>query len=89
MTHTPRFPFEKKVNEDNLMEVLRWIRDLRKKALFRKMEPWTVRQGLVMALEFDTESALERGISKGTLDRFDNMIKEDLKKWFKTSKKKY
>jgi len=41
-----------------------------------------------MALEFDTESAIERGIPRENLEKFDNKIREDLKNWFHTSKKK-
>ena len=67
------------VRDKDLIGAMRWIRDLRAWAYHNHIDPWAVRQALIMALEADTDAALRRGISKADLDRFDSLAKTEIK----------
>jgi len=68
------------VDEEDLVKVLRWVREMRRWALYEKIDPWAFRQALLIALEFDTEAALERGVTKNHLKKFDMLAKWEAKK---------
>ena len=71
------------VSEKDLVGAMRWIRELRKWALVNDTDPWAVRQAILMALEMDTEAALQRGVKLQALQRFDEIVKADIKEWLK------
>jgi len=71
------------VSEDELVQVLCWVRNLRKWAVRTQIDPWAIRQGLVMALEMDTAAALKRGIKPEDLQNFDQVVRQDIKAWIK------
>jgi len=61
------------------------LRDLRLWAVINDIDPWAVRQMLVIALEMDTKAALDRGIKREDLENFDKLVKEDVQKWMSSS----
>jgi len=63
------------------MPVLQAIRNLRAWAIREHIDPWALRQGLLVALEMDTAAALARGVSKAALDAFDVEAKKDIRAW--------
>jgi len=69
------------VNERNLFAVLKWLRDLRARAIKHKIDPWAFRQALVMILELDTVAALGRGVTAETLAAFDATVRGDSREW--------
>jgi len=69
------------VSELDLIKVLEWIRGLRAWAVKNDIDPWALRQGLVIALEMDTYCFLERGISLEDLKKFDRKVSYDAKMW--------
>jgi len=71
------------VNVDELSGALRWIRALRQWAVRRHVDPWAVREALLIALSMDTEASLERGIPREDLARFDDAVNKDVKRWVK------
>jgi len=73
-----------RISEEELLPVLVAIRNLRAWAVRENVDPWTLRQGLIIALELDTAAALRRGIPKVTLDAFDAEAKEDAQRWIST-----
>ena len=62
------------VKERDLYQVLVWLRDLRLRAVKKKIDPWALRQGLLMVLYLDTVAALERGIPRENLQAFDDLV---------------
>jgi len=64
-----------------LLEVLKRIRDLRRWAALEHVDPWAVRQGLIIALALDTEAARRRGISREDLEAFDREAQQDASEW--------
>lgn len=58
--------------------VLSGIRELRKLAILKKIDPWAFRQALIMTLEMDTDAAMKRGIKKQELDIFDDRVRVDV-----------
>ena len=71
------------VSERDLVTCMRFIRDMRAHAVINNVDPWAVRQALILALEIDTATALKRGIKPEELRRFDTFIKKDVKTWLK------
>ena len=69
------------VTEDELMPVLAKVRDLRTWAIRRKIDTWTLRQGLLIALEIDTQCALQAGVSIADLTGFDDEVRKDIRAW--------
>jgi len=69
------------VPEQDLMRVLVKVRDLRAYAVRGGLDPWAVRQGLLIALELDTAAALERGVPRQNLEKFDQVAKADTQAW--------
>jgi hypothetical protein len=73
------------VNKEHLKACLLKLRDLRLWAVTNNIDPWAVRQTLVIALEIDTKAALDRGIKREDLENFDKLVKEDVQKWMASS----
>lgn len=71
------------VRERDLTTCMVYIRDMRAHAVINNVDPWAVRQALVLALEMDTAAALERGVKPEELRRFDTFIKKDVRAWLK------
>lgn len=71
------------VKEQDLLQVLKWLRDLRFQAIKKRLDPWAVRQGLLLILNIDTKAALERGISMEQLEDFDRLVEAgiDTRAW--------
>jgi hypothetical protein len=73
-----------RVREEDLKWALGRLRDLRAHAIRRGIDPWAIRQALLIAIEFDTQAALERGISLEELYTFDQIVKRDTGLWIQT-----
>jgi len=69
------------VSELDLVKVLEWIKGLREWAVRNDIDPWAVRQGLIIALEMDTYLILDRGIPLEHLKNFDKKTSYDAKMW--------
>jgi len=68
------------VKERDLLQVLKWLRDLRLMAVKKRIDPWAFRQGLLMILHLDTLAALDRGVSHEDLRVFDCLVEENAAK---------
>ena len=62
------------VKERDLLQVLKWLRDLRLRAVKKRIDPWALRQGLLLILHLDTRAALERGVPREDLRTFDRLV---------------
>lgn len=69
------------INEETLSRVMLKIRDFRAWVVANNIDAWTVRQALLMAVEMDTRSALQRGIRPLDILAFDSAVKLDINKW--------
>lgn len=69
------------VSEAELEKALKRIRALRLWAVQSDIDPWALRQALLMALEMDTKAALGRGIRPEALRDFDARVKADIRTW--------
>ena len=67
------------VNGEDLLFVLKKLRDLRAWAVHTETDPWAFRQALVMVMELDTAAALERGVSIQELHGFDIAVRADFR----------
>ena len=76
------------VEEKDLIQVMKWIRGLRAYAVKHNLAAWAVRQGLLMALEMDTRTAINRGIKPEDLHRFDRAVSVDVRAWMDQSSPK-
>lgn len=65
------------IKTEELFEALKRIRDLREWSVREKVNPWAVRQALVIGLEMDSVAAIERGVTPRDLSGFDSMVKAD------------
>ncbi|MCK4299694.1 MAG: hypothetical protein KAX80_09180 [Planctomycetes bacterium] len=65
------------VREQDLLQVLKWFRDLRIRALKKRIDPWAFRQGILLILQLDTQAALERGVTLEALQKFDRLTRTD------------
>lgn len=57
------------------------LRDLRAWAVKRNVDPWAFRQALITVLELDTLTALERGVPRENLEKFDVGGREEAQKF--------
>lgn len=71
------------VSEKDLVVCMTFIKDMRAWAVANNTNPWTVRQALIISLAIDTAAARARGIPPKNLQRFDERVKADTKKWLK------
>lgn len=71
------------IDEKDLMAALTKIRDLRLFAITSNLDPWALRQALIMALELSTIAAIDTGIQKEKLDEFDQKAREATKDFVK------
>jgi len=62
------------VQEMDLLQVLKKFRDLRAWAVRARMDPWALRQGLLLGLHLDTVAALQRGVPRENLQAFDDLV---------------
>jgi len=72
---------ERTVKERDLQLCMLKIRELRRMAHNKHLDPWAVRQALVIALEIDTHVALKLGIPLEKLAEFDAMVATDVGEW--------
>jgi len=63
------------IKQEELIAALRRIRDLREWSVREKVNPWAVRQALIIGLEMDYVAALEHGFSPGEITKFDRMAR--------------
>lgn len=66
-------------DRNDLTEALAFLREIRAMAVQMDWDPWLTRQALVMALEFDTLAALEKGVTQQQLDNFDAPVKVNVR----------
>lgn len=59
------------VPEEDLVRALMSLREFRAWGVREDIDPWAIRQALIMVLAMDTEAALERGVDPDTLFTFD------------------
>ncbi len=59
------------VPREDLLRALMKLRNFRAWGVIENIDPWAIRQGLIMVLAMDTEAALERGVDPDTLFAFD------------------
>ena len=65
------------VQERDLLQVLKWLRDLRLRAIKKRIDPWALRQGFLLILHLDTQAALEKGVPREALRAFDRTVEEN------------
>jgi len=75
------------VKEAELLAVLRRLRDLRRWALERRMDPWAFRQALIITMEIDKEAAMLHGRRSEDLEAFDREAREGARAWIREGKK--
>jgi dTDP-4-dehydrorhamnose reductase len=73
-------------NEEDIVQALQFMKELRLYAINMDMEPWSLRQALILTLEMDTIAMLEKGIPQKNIDQFDDEIRRDLKSWLQSGK---
>jgi hypothetical protein len=66
-------------DSNDLTEALAFLREIHAMAVQMNWHLWITRQALVMALEFDTLTALEKGITRQQLDNFDTPVKVNVR----------
>lgn len=65
------------VREQDLLQVLKWFRDLRIRSIKKRIDPWAFRQAILLILQLDTRAALERGVTLEALQKFDRLTRTD------------
>ena len=63
------------IKRKELLEALKRIRDLREWSAREKVNPWAVRQALIIGLEMDSIAAHEHGVTPRDLSRFDDQAR--------------
>jgi len=71
------------IPEKDLTGCMKWIRDMREWAFRNGINPFALRQAIIMALEMDTDAALARGIRPEALKAFDDEVIKDAKEWIR------
>ena len=71
------------VKEQDLITCMTFIRDMRAWAALNNVDPWAVRQALLIALHMDTKAALARGIKHKDLQQFDRATRWSTGQWLK------
>lgn len=69
------------VDEGQLLEVLKRLRDVRAWAVKRRLDPWAFRQAMIIVMELDTAAAIAEGRSPEQLAEFDRVAREDAREW--------
>ena len=69
------------VPEKDFYLVLERLRDVRKWAVERDIDPWAFRQAIITVLELDTVTAVERGVKPEKLDEFDAVAGEEAREF--------
>lgn len=73
----------KTVNEQELIGCMMFVRNMRAWAVQNNVDPWAVRQTLLIALHLDTKAALNRGIKHQDLQHFDRAARWSIGQWLK------
>lgn len=73
----------KTIPEEDLLRVLVRLRNLRRWAVKRRIDPWAFRQALIIVFELDTEAASRRGVKAVDLESFNSEAREEAKRWLK------
>lgn len=60
----------------DLLRALKRLRDFRAWGVKRNVDPWAIRQALIIVMAMDTATALERGVEARALDIFDNAARK-------------
>ena len=66
--------------ERDLLQALKKIRDLRAWAVRKRIDPWALRQALLLTIHIDTAAALKRGISSEGIQAFDGLAMDNARK---------
>ena len=74
------------VNQDNLLEAMRRLRSFRRSACIDKLDPWAVRQALIIIVEMDAIAAVAHGVKPGDLDTFDDVVRQQARQWVEGKK---
>jgi len=78
---------ERTVDEKHLRLCMMKLRELRVMSVNKKVDPWAVRQALLIAIAIDTHAAIKRGIPLEKLKEFDTIVAEDIEKWIQEVEK--
>ena len=65
---------------EDLNRVMSWVRDFRKWQHQEKIDPYVVRQGIIMMLEADTDAALANQVNPEELQKFDDGVRAEAQK---------
>jgi len=65
---------------EDLDHVMIWIRDFRQWQHREKIDPYVVRQGIIMMLEADTDAALANRVNPEELQKFDDGVRAEAKR---------
>ena len=71
------------VPEMDFYLILERLRDVRKWATERDIDPWAFRQAMITVYELDTVAAVERGIKPEKLDEFDTEARKEAKEFIR------
>jgi len=74
------------IPEKDLTGCMKWIRDMREWAFRNGINPFALRQAIIMALEMDTVAALSRGVKPEELKAFDDEVRRDVAEWIRQMK---
>jgi len=66
--------------ERDLFECLKRLRDYRALAVYKKWNPWMVRQALVMVLELDTIALQEHGVDLKAIEEADRNSRSEARR---------
>ena len=72
------------VPEKDFYLVLERLRDVRKWAVERDIDPWAFRQAMITVLELDTVTGVERGVKPKKLDEFDAVARREAREFVRS-----
>ena len=72
------------VPEKDFYLVLERLRDVRKWAVERDIDPWAFRQAMITVLELDTVTGVERGVKPEKLDEFDAVTRREAREFVRS-----
>ena len=72
------------VPEKDFYLVLKRLRDVRKWAVERDIDPWAFRQAMITVLELDTVTGVERGVKPEKLDEFDAVTRREAREFVRS-----
>lgn len=74
---------ERTITAAELTLAMRDLRDVRARHLQRGGDPWAMRQALILVLELDTRAALDHGVTRESLARFDVGARASAEEWLR------